>query len=544
MKQTKWWKNAVVYQIYPRSFQDSDGDGIGDIPGIISRLGYLKELGIDVIWLSPVYQSPQDDNGYDISDYYAIHPEYGTMEDMDRLIREAEKRGIKIVMDLVVNHSSDEHTWFTEAKKDRSSKYHDYYIWRQGEKGKVPNDLQSSFSGSAWEWNEETEEYYLHLFSRKQPDLNWENPGMRQDIYRMMNWWLEKGLGGFRLDVVDLLGKVPDEKIRENGPRLHEYIREMSRETFQKYDIVTVGETWGANVDNAKLYSNPDGSELSMIFQFEHIVASHSKEYGKWKEAEKDFVTIKKIFTNWQKELHGTGWNSLFWDNHDLPRAVSAFGNDGAYREESAKMLATFLHGFQGTPYIYEGEELGMTNVHMEDLSQVRDIEARNKYKELKKEGWSHEEIMASINHIGRDNARTPMQWDDTENAGFTTGTPWIGVNPNYGEINARAELADETSVFHYYKNLISLRKSQEWGEVLTEGDYTPWLEEDEDIFLYIRSLHGKKLLVLDNFHDKERKIALPVKIKTVLLKNYAEIQLQGDEISLRPYEALMAEVV
>ncbi len=279
MKQTKWWKNAVVYQIYPRSFQDSDGDGIGDIPGIISRLDYLKELGIDVIWLSPVYQSPQDDNGYDISDYYAIHPEYGTMEDMDRLIREAEKRGIKIVMDLVVNHSSDEHTWFTEAKKDRSSKYHDYYIWRQGEKGKVPNDLQSSFSGSAWEWNEETEEYYLHLFSRKQPDLNWENPGMRQDIYRMMNWWLEKGLGGFRLDVVDLLGKVPDEKIRENGPRLHEYIREMSRETFQKYDIVTVGETWGANVDNAKLYSNPDGSELSMIFQFEHIVASHSKEY-------------------------------------------------------------------------------------------------------------------------------------------------------------------------------------------------------------------------------------------------------------------------
>ncbi|MCI9429947.1 MAG: alpha-glucosidase [Lachnospiraceae bacterium] len=544
MKQTKWWKNAVVYQIYPRSFQDSDGDGIGDIPGIISRLDYLKELGIDVIWLSPVYQSPQDDNGYDISDYYAIHPEYGTMEDMDRLIREAEKRGIKIVMDLVVNHSSDEHTWFTEAKKDRSSKYHDYYIWRQGEKGKVPNDLQSSFSGSAWEWNEETEEYYLHLFSRKQPDLNWENPGMRQDIYRMMNWWLEKGLGGFRLDVVDLLGKVPDEKIRENGPRLHEYIREMSRETFQKYDIVTVGETWGANVDNAKLYSNPDGSELSMIFQFEHIVASHSKEYGKWKEAEKDFVTIKKIFTNWQKELHGTGWNSLFWDNHDLPRAVSAFGNDGAYREESAKMLATFLHGFQGTPYIYEGEELGMTNVHMEDLSQVRDIEARNKYKELKKEGWSHEEIMASINHIGRDNARTPMQWDDTENAGFTTGTPWIGVNPNYGEINARAELADETSVFHYYKNLISLRKSQEWGEVLTEGDYTPWLEEDEDIFLYIRSLHGKKLLVLGNFHDKERKIALPVKIKTVLLKNYAEIQLQGDEISLRPYEALMAEVV
>lgn len=489
MKQTKWWKNAVVYQIYPRSFQDSDGDGIGDIPGIISRLDYLKELGIDVIWLSPVYQSPQDDNGYDISDYYAIHPEYGTMEDMDRLIREAEKRGIKIVMDLVVNHSSDEHTWFTEAKKDRSSKYHDYYIWRQGEKGKVPNDLQSSFSGSAWEWNEETEEYYLHLFSRKQPDLNWENPGMRQDIYRMMNWWLEKGLGGFRLDVVDLLGKVPDEKIRENGPRLHEYIREMSRETFQKYDIVTVGETWGANVDNAKLYSNPDGSELSMIFQFEHIVASHSKEYGKWKEAEKDFVTIKKIFTNWQKELHGTGWNSLFWDNHDLPRAVSAFGNDGAYREESAKMLATFLHGFQGTPYIYEGEELGMTNVHMEDLSQVRDIEARNKYKELKKEGWSHEEIMASINHIGRDNARTPMQWDDTENAGFTTGTPWIGVNPNYGEINARAELADETSVFHYYKNLISLRKSQEWGEVLTEGDYTPWLEEDEDIFLYIRIL-------------------------------------------------------
>ncbi len=542
MEQTKWWKHSVVYQIYPRSFQDSNGDGIGDIKGIISRLDYLQELGIDVIWLSPVYKSPQDDNGYDISDYYDIHYEFGTLADMEALIDEAGKRGIRIVMDMVVNHSSDEHPWFLEARRDKNSKYHDYYIWRDGEPGQLPNETKASFGGSAWEWDEEAGAYYFHLFSRRQPDLNWENEAMRQDVYRMMNWWLEKGLGGFRLDVIDNIGKVPDEMIRENGPRLHEYIKEMSREAFQKYDIVTVGETWGANVDNAKLYSNPDGSELSMIFQFEHICASHSEEYGKWKQGEKDFVTLKKIFSRWQKALHGCGWNSLFWDNHDLPRAVSAFGDDGKYRVESAKALATFLHGMQGTPYVYEGEELGMTNIHMTDLSEVKDIEARNIYTELKDKGWSHEEIMRSINRTGRDNARTPMQWDDTEHAGFTSGTPWIAVNPNYKTINAKVELADKHSVFHYYKKLIALRKSEAWGELLAEGDYEPFLEDDPDIFLYMRSHGGKKLLVIGNFHGEEKTVALPAKIAKVVLSNYPEPHMWDGWIVLRPYEAMMAE--
>ena len=543
MEQTKWWKHSVVYQIYPRSFQDSNGDGIGDIQGIISRLDYLWELGIDVIWLSPVYKSPQDDNGYDISDYYDIHYEFGTLADMEALIDEAGKRGIRIVMDMVLNHSSDEHPWFVEARKDKNSKYHEYYIWRDGEPGQLPNETKASFGGSAWEWDEEAGAYYFHLFSRRQPDLNWENEAMRRDVYRMMNWWLEKGLGGFRLDVIDNIGKVPDEMIRENGPRLHDYIREMSREVFQHYDIVTVGETWGANTDNAKLYSNPDGSELSMIFQFEHICASHSGEYGKWKQGEKDFVALKKIFTRWQKALHGCGWNSLFWDNHDLPRAVSAFGDDGKYRVESAKALATFLHGMQGTPYVYEGEELGMTNIHMTELSEVRDIEARNIYAELQEKGWSHEEIMKAINMTGRDNARTPMQWDDSEHAGFTSGTPWIAVNPNYKTINAKLELVDKNSVFHYYKKLIALRKSEEWGELLAEGDYEPFLEEDPDLFMYLRSYGNKKLLVMGNFHGEERTVALPIKIADIVLSNYPEPHRWDGWIVLRPYEAMMAEV-
>lgn len=542
MEQTKWWKNSVVYQIYPRSFQDSDGDGIGDIPGIISRLDYLSELGIDVIWLSPVYESPQDDNGYDISDYYAIYHEFGTMDDMDRLIREAEKRGIKIVMDLVANHSSDEHPWFIEARKSRDSQYRDYYIWREGEKNQPPNELTSVFGGSAWEWDEESRAYYLHLYSKKQPDLNWENTQMRQDMYQMIKWWLDKGIGGFRLDVIDTIGKVPDQMITTNGPKLHEYIRELSRETFQRYDIMTVGETWGANVDNAKLYSNPDGSEFSMIFQFEHICASWT-ECGKWKQEKKDFVKLKKIFSKWQKELQGKGWNSLFWNNHDLPRVVSNFGDDGEYRVESAKALATFLHGLQGTPYIYEGEELGMTNIRMTYLSEVRDIESINMYEEFKEKGWSHEELMQSINLTGRDNARTPMQWDDTENAGFTTGTPWIKVNPNYKDINAKAELADENSVFHYYRKLIALRKSKEWGKVITDGEYSPLMEEDEDIFAYTRILDGKRLFVLGNFHGVERTAALPDAVKNVLLANYQKPQIDGLQVTLRPYEAFMAEL-
>ncbi|MGM9601444.1 MAG: alpha-glucosidase [Faecousia sp.] len=543
MEQTKWWKDAVVYQIYPRSFQDSNGDGIGDIPGIISRLDYLHELGINVIWLSPVYESPQDDNGYDISDYCSIYHEFGTMEDMEELIQAADRRGIKIVMDLVANHTSDEHPWFVEARKSRDSKYRDYYIWRDGETDRPPNELKSCFSGSAWEWDEEARAWYLHLYSKKQPDLNWENAEMRRDIYDMINWWLDKGIGGFRLDVIDTIGKVPDRMITNNGPKLHEYIREMSRETFQKYDVMTVGETWGATVDNAQLYSNPDGSELSMVFHFQHICSSWTPEYGKWKQTEKDFVKIKQIFSLWQTGLREKGWNSLFWDNHDLPRAVSNFGDDGCYRVESAKALATFLHGLQGTPYIYQGEELGMTNSPMKELSEVRDIESLNIYQELKEAGWSHEQIMASIRATGRDNARTPMQWDDTVNAGFSTGTPWIPVNPNYRDINAKVALADENSVFHYYRKLIALRKSEEWRDVFIDGTYAPLLEDDSDIFAYTREWNRKRLLILGNFHNTERVIDAPDRIARVLLANYPSPQINGVQVTLRPYEAFMAEL-
>ena len=540
---TQWWKNAVVYQVYPRSFQDSNGDGLGDIPGIIRRLDYLQTLGIDVIWLSPVYESPQDDNGYDISDYRGIFREFGTMEDMETLIREAKARGIKIVMDLVAHQTSDEHPWFLEARSTRDSRYRDYYIWRDGNPDTPPNDLKSCFGGSAWEWDDETGSWYLHLFSRKQPDLNWENPKMRRDMYDMINWWLDKGIGGFRLDVIDTIGKEPDRLITGNGPKLHDYIREMSAATFQNHDVMTVGETWSATVDNAKLYSNPDGSELSMIFQFQHIQVGWSEEFGKWKQEKKDFVKIKQIFSTWQRELRGKGWNSLFWDNHDLPRAVSSFGEDGQYRTESAKALATFLHGLQGTPYIYQGEELGMTNIAFREASEVRDIESRNFYQEMGQAGWSHEERMAAINLTGRDNARTPMQWDDSPNAGFTTGTPWIRVNPNYSQINAAAELADENSVFHYYRRLIALRKSAEWGLVLVEGDYMPFLEEDPDVFAYIRAHQGKRLLVLGNFHPVVRTVSVPETVRKVLLSNYPEPQIQNRTVTLRPCEAFIAEV-
>ena len=543
MAQTQWWKNAVVDQVYPRSFQDSTGDGLGDIPGIIRRLDYLQTLGIDVIWLSPVYESPQDDNGYDISDYRGIFREFGTMEDMETLIREAKARGIKIVMDLVANHTSDEHPWFLESRSSRDSRYRDYYIWRDGNPDTPPNDLKSCFGGSAWEWDDEAGSWYLHLFSRKQPDLNWENPQMRRDMYDMINWWLDKGIGGFRLDVIDTIGKEPDRLITGNGPKLHDYIREMSAATFQNHDVMTVGETWSATVDNAKLYSNPDGSELSMIFQFQHIQVGWSAEFGKWKQEKKDFVKIKKIFSTWQRELRGKGWNSLFWDNHDLPRAVSSFGEDGQYRTESAKALATFLHGLQGTPYIYQGEELGMTNIAFREASEVQDIESRNFYQEMGQAGWSHEERMAAINLTGRDNARTPMQWDDSPNAGFTTGTPWIRVNPNYSQINAAAELADENSVFHYYRRLIALRKSAEWGLVLVEGDYMPFLEEDPDVFAYIRAHQGKRLLVLGNFHPVVRTVSVPETVRKVLLSNYPEPQIQNRTVTLRPCEAFIAEV-
>lgn len=552
MNNKKWWQNSVVYQIYPRSFQDSNGDGIGDIQGIIKRLDYLQELGIDAIWLSPVCRSPQDDNGYDISDYQDIDPMFGNLDDMEQLISEAKKRNIRIIMDLVLNHSSDEHRWFTEAKKSKDNPYHDYYVWRDGEEGVYPNDMGSAFGGPAWEWVPELKQYYFHQFSVKQPDLNWENPKVRREIYDMILWWMDKGVGGFRLDVIDQIAKEPDLKITNNGPRLHEFIQELSRETFQKGDLITVGEAWGADIDRAKLYSKPDGSEFSMVFQFEHMMLDQEPGKEKWDFCPLPFVKLKKCLEKWQKELHGCGWNSLFWDNHDLPRIVSRWGNDREYRVEAAKMLATVLHGMEGTPYVYQGEELGMTNVRFDSIEQYQDIEIRNMYRERLEKGYAEKDIMESIYAKGRDNARTPMQWDDTENAGFTTGTPWLGVNPNYTEINARSQLHDENSVFHYYKKLIQLRKE---NSIFVEGDFTLLLPEDENIFAYVREYEGRKLLVAANFTDKEVECPLlkewgvpadedgAAKSRDngvkLLIHNYNDLPSQQ---KLRPYEAMIWE--
>ena len=552
MKNKKWWQNSVVYQIYPRSFQDSNGDGIGDIQGIIKRLDYLQELGIDAVWLSPVCKSPQDDNGYDISDYQDIDPMFGNLDDMEQLIAEAKKRNIRIIMDLVLNHSSDEHRWFTEAKKSKDNPYHDYYVWRDGEEGVYPNDMSSVFGGPAWEWVPEIKQYYFHQFSVKQPDLNWENPKVRREIYDMILWWMDKGVGGFRLDVIDQIAKEPDLKITNNGPRLHQFIQELSRETFQKGDLITVGEAWGADIDRAKLYSKPDGSEFSMVFQFEHMMLDQEPGKEKWDFCPLPFVKLKKCLEKWQKELHGCGWNSLFWDNHDLPRIVSRWGNDREYRVESAKMLATILHGMEGTPYVYQGEELGMTNVRFASIEQYQDIEIRNMYRERLEKGYAEKDIMESIYAKGRDNARTPMQWDDTENAGFTTGTPWIGVNPNYQEINAQSQIDDENSVFHYYKKLIHLRKE---NSIFVDGDFTLLLPEDENIFAYVREYEGRKLLVAANFTDKEvecpllKEWGVPVSEDgadksrdngaKLLIHNYNDLPSRQ---KLRPYEAMMWE--
>lgn len=534
--QRKWWQNAVVYQIYPRSFQDSNGDGIGDIPGIIRRLDYLADLGIDAVWLSPVYRSPQDDNGYDISDYQDIDPMFGTLEDMEELIREAKKRNIRIVMDLVLNHSSDEHRWFQEAKKSKDNPYHDYYVWRDGKEGVLPNEMKSVFGGPAWEWVPEVGQYYFHQFSVKQPDLNWENEKVRREIYDMILWWMDKGVGGFRLDVIDQIAKEPDLGITNNGPRLHEFIRELSRETFQKGDLITVGEAWGADPERAKLYSNPDGSEFSMVFQFEHICLDQQEGKEKWDLAPLPLVKLKENLAKWQRELMDCGWNSLFWDNHDLPRIVSRWGNDGKYRVESAKMLATVLHGMKGTPYIYQGEELGMTNVRFPDISHYRDIETLNMYRERKAAGYPEAEIMASLYAKSRDNARTPMQWDDGANAGFTEGTPWIEVNPNYPEINARAEMEDGDSIYHYYQKLIRLRKDL---KIFVDGDFRLLLEEDPDIFAYERQAAGEKLQVIANFTEKIVPCSLlgDCREEKVLIHNYKSLPKDG---CLRPYEAVM----
>ena len=534
----KWWQDAVIYQIYPRSFYDSNGDGIGDLQGIIKKLDYLKELGVGAIWLSPVYRSPQDDNGYDISDYQNIDPIFGNLGDMDELIAEAKKRDIRIVMDLVLNHTSDEHPWFIEAKKGKDNPYHDFYVWREGKEGVLPNDLKSAFCGPAWEWVPELGEYYLHQFSVKQPDLNWENPKVREKIYEMIRWWMEKGVGGFRLDVIDLIGKETDRMVMAEGKMLHPYIQEMSRETFQKGDLVTVGEAWSATPASAMLYSNPDGSELSMVFQFEHMLLDQEPGKQKWDLRSLPFVELKKVLFKWQSSLYQKGWNSLFFSNHDLPRSVSHFGNDGQYRVESAKMLATILHGLQGTPYVYQGEELGMTNVQF-GIEDYRDIEILNMYKERMEQGYAEESIMESIYAKGRDNARTPMQWDDGNNAGFTQGSPWLRLNPNYTEINAKQALADPDSVFYYYQKLIRLRKEE---PVLTEGKTVPIMEEDEKVFAYIREAEEADLLVLGNFTEETAAYQAPDAFRgqETLISNYAD---EGEFGLLRPFEAKMVIV-
>lgn len=535
MEDKKWWKQAVIYQIYPRSFQDSNHDGIGDLKGIIRRLDYLSLLGVDAIWLSPVYRSPQDDNGYDISDYRDIDPMFGTMEDMEELIAEAKKRNIRIIMDLVLNHSSDEHPWFQEAKKSRENPYHDYYVWRDGTPQETPNDMQSVFGGSSWEWVPEVGQYYFHQFSVKQPDLNWENEKVRRELYDMILWWIKKGVGGFRLDTADQIAKDPDLRVTNNGPRLHEFIQEMSRETFQKTDLITVGEAWGADTKRAKLYSNPDGSEFSMVFQFEHMMLDQQEGKGKWELAPLPLLRLKEVLNRWQTELFGCGWNSLFWNNHDLPRIVSRWGDDGKYRVESAKMLATLLYGMQGTPYIYQGEELGMTNVEY-DIEEYRDIETLHMYRERMAKGYTEEEIMRSLHARSRDNARTPMQWNEEANAGFTEGTSWMKVNPNYTEINAEQQIKDEDSVFHYYRKLIALRKQY---DVFSDGRFQLFLPEDEKIFAYSRENDTQTLLVICNFYDIE--LACPLEQerrgKRLLVANYKDAE-QVER--LRPFEARM----
>ena len=525
----------MIYQIYPRSFADSNHDGIGDLQGIISKLDYLENLGIDAIWLSPVCKSPQDDNGYDISDYQDIDPMFGTLEDMEELIKEAGKRQIRIIMDLVLNHSSDEHRWFQEAKKSRDNPYHDYYIWRDGTEGTPPNDMRAAFGGAAWEWVPEVQQYYFHQFSVKQPDLNWENPKVRREIYDMINWWTKKGVGGFRLDVIDQIAKEPDQGITNNGPRLHEFLRELSRETFQKADLVTVGEAWGATTELAKLYSNPDNSELSMVFQFEHICLDQIEGKEKWDLAALPFLKLKEVFERWQTQLYEKGWNSLFWNNHDLPRIVSRWGNDGKYRMESAKMFAILLHGMQGTPYIYQGEELGMTNVQY-GIEEYRDIETLNLYRERLEMGYTKEEVMRSIHAKSRDNARTPMQWNDGENAGFTDKTPWIKINPNYKQINAAQQINDPDSVFSCYRDLISFRKKY---SVFIDGTFRMLLADDENIFAYIRENGDFQLLVICNFYDRTVKCPLkePAGAVKLLICNYENTDRMD---VLRPYEARM----
>ncbi|WP_027417184.1 alpha,alpha-phosphotrehalase [Aneurinibacillus terranovensis] len=554
MKQP-WWKKSVVYQIYPKSFNDTTGNGVGDLPGVIEKLDYLKTLGVDVIWLTPIYKSPQKDNGYDINDYYDIHEEFGTMADFDHLIAEAHKRDMKIIMDIVVNHTSTEHKWFKKSRESKESPYRDFYIWKDGKdgnNGKQPNNWESKFGGSAWQYDEQTGQYYLHLFDVTQADLNWENEEVRKTVYEMMHYWFKKGVDGFRLDVINLISKdqrFPDDetgdgrKFYTDGPRVHEYIHEMNREVFSKYDSMTVGEMSSTTIDNCVKYTNPERHELNMTFNFHHLKVDYPNG-EKWAIADFDFLSLKKILSKWQVEMHrGNGWNALFWCNHDQPRIVTRYGNDQQYWKESAKMLATTIHMMQGTPYIYQGEEIGMTNPKFDTIDDYRDVETLNMYHILKEKGRNEKEILEIIKRKSRDNSRTPMQWDASQHAGFTTGTPWIHVADNYKKINVDAALRDRDSIFYHYQTLIKLRKDV---EVITHGDYRLILEDHPDIFSYTRTYHNETLLVISNFYGKETAFELPAELQLndmevhILLSNYPDSPADFTKIELRPYESVV----
>lgn len=552
----KWWQSSVVYQIYPRSFQDSNGDGIGDIPGITKRLPYIRELGADVIWLSPVYQSPNDDNGYDISDYQAINPEFGTMEDFDEMLRTAHSLGLKIVMDLVVNHTSDEHRWFKEALKGKDNPYRDYYIWRDPkENGDAPNNWGSCFGGSAWKYDEASGQYFLHLFSEKQPDLNWDNPKVRDEVFSMMDWWLKKGIDGFRMDVISLISKpeeLPDGtpgasgyasfNFVANGPHIHEYLQEMNRRVLSKYDIMTVGETSGVTVEEAKKYASLSGKELNMCFQFEHVGLDDDPVRGRYGFGKLSLPEFKANLTKWQNELEGKAWNSLYFENHDQPRSVSRWGSDSSeYRERSAKMLATCLHMMKGTPYVYQGQELGMTNCPWESLDEINDIESLGNVRQHMANGLlTGEEAVEVMRRTSRDNARTPMQWDDSDCAGFTTGKPWLKINPNYQSVNAAEELKRDDSVFHYYQKLISLRKQL---DVIVDGTYELLEQDDPDLFVYTRTLGTEKLLVVCNFAGRQRSFRVPEEFAggEILISNN-ERKSAADPV-VEPYESFVVRV-
>ncbi|MCR8850536.1 alpha,alpha-phosphotrehalase [Rossellomorea sp. SC111] len=556
MKQP-WWKKSVVYQIYPKSFYDTSGNGVGDIKGITAKLDYLKELGIDVVWITPIYKSPQNDNGYDISDYFNIHEEYGTMEDFDELLEEAHSRGIKIIMDIVINHTSTENQWFIESRKSKDNEYRDFYIWKDGkEDGSEPTNWQSKFGGNAWQYDEETGQYYLHLFDVTQADLNWENDKVREKLYDMMHFWLKKGVDGFRLDVINLISKdqdFPDDdgsvapgdgrKFYTDGPKVHDYMQEMNKEVFSQYDIMTVGEMSSTTIDNCIKYSNPERNELSMTFNFHHLKVDYPNG-EKWSVADFDFLKLKDILSTWQREMYkGGGWNALFWCNHDQPRIVSRYGDDGEYRNESAKMLSTTIHMMQGTPYIYQGEEFGMTNPKFTSIDEYRDVESLNTFNILKEQGKSVEEILEILRHKSRDNSRTPVQWNSDENAGFTSGTPWIPVAKNYQEINAEQALEDESSVFYHYQKLNRLRKEY---DIIVDGDYQLILEDHPDIFGYVRNGDGEKLLVVNNFYARETEFTLPDEVDVegwsseVLISNYEDARNVYSQISLRPYESVV----